>query len=276
MGPQILPNDVLQEIIGALAQEQQCSELRTFLGMSSFCRTQAKKHIFSIINLGFGKQRTKAEFVSLFSGTDGPTSYVRELVILFTANDWADNAVQTGLYNILPRLINLTSLHIMSTSSLQWMSCPPLSIRSAIRDSIQHLPLQELTICLLRRFPVEDLASLQNLRRLNVHNCLLTISNTDRRHDRPTLTLRSINLEALQLRRFSADTFLEDIILPLLARNGKHGFLLSLSNLKSLDMDLCSPNNFESAIDLIKEHNIYGLEDLTINIHMDKWPGITG
>ncbi|KAF9034090.1 hypothetical protein BJ165DRAFT_746167 [Panaeolus papilionaceus] len=272
MRSQRLPNDVLQEIIRALAQEKQ--HLRKFLWLSSFCREEAKKHIFSLVNLGFGVQRSKAEFVSLFSDEDGPTSYVRALIILLTHDDWADETIQTGFHNIVPKLKNLTSLHIISTSALEWTSLPPLSIRSAIRDSAQDLPLRDLTICLLRPFPVDDIAYLPHLRRLNILCCRLTINHTNGRLDRPA-TLRSHNIEALQIRRSTIGTFLEDVISPLLARDSMNNFLLPLSNIKSLDMDICSPNYFKHVISLMTQHNIQCLQDLTIHILLDEWPSIT-
>ncbi|PPR01627.1 hypothetical protein CVT24_005842 [Panaeolus cyanescens] len=165
-------------------------------------------------------------------------------------------------------MINLTSIRIMiplGYSPQKWSEAPRLSMRTAIRDST-HALLHRLHLSLFRHVPIEDLASLANLKALSLADCTLCEKDTNRTSGGKDL--RDAHLEFLELRRTKEDSFESHIITPLLARGEQGRFLLPLAHLKSFDTEVHSIASFESLIHLMEQHRVTGLEHLGINICM--------
>ncbi|KAF9034068.1 hypothetical protein BJ165DRAFT_1410090 [Panaeolus papilionaceus] len=291
-----IPNDILQEIIGALAQsstdETQTypTEVKKFATLSSFCLQEARKHIFAKVQLKTGytyrercrKQSTLEEQLDFFSQHLGPLPYIRRLNLTLSSVEMLNEELQSRLFDMLIQLPHLLALDIRSIGPKyirnrnQWTQiASSKSIRSALQILLHRSSnFRELGLWSQPDFPISDLMFATTLRRLTLDDSLLL---KDEGVDMQILDVEHHleNLDDLKISdRKRGRTEVPSIFNSLLARGSNGELVLKFSHLKSLEVDFNDPSTFRDVSYLLKGQGCDCIESLKLNLYLERFNDI--
>ena len=184
-----LPLEVLERIIDDVAAHyDRFSSIKACALVCHSFLPSCRKRIFAnvILNAQYASSPTSDVLNHLLSNSPHLAVYIRNLAYYINEMEFVTE-IFLWLLPMFKKLVNLQKLSItyLHSRKLDWMS---LSTRKVLL-ALLHLPtLTSISLSTIRNFPVADLASCVNLKKLRIHSSSLECSIPSRtpvvvRHD---------------------------------------------------------------------------------------------
>ena len=182
MAPE-LPLEILEQIIDDIAVYMNVDKLSSIRACALVCHSflpLCRKHIFAsvILNAHHDSSPTSDDLNHLLSNTPHLAVYIRNLKYYVNKKEFIENRfswlLPMFMKLVMLQELNISYLYSESGRKLDWMS----SSERKVLLPLLHLPtLTSISLSSIRNFPVTDLASCVNLKKLRIHSSECSMPN---------------------------------------------------------------------------------------------------